>query len=338
VTATASFPSRIACGHAETRRRRGAHTRTRAGTFRNEVRNGQVVRRGGVGEKPRTSHEDPFGNTIRLTGTGTVARDNPFRFSTKRTDDNTDLVRYEYRAYSPSLGRWASRDPIGEAGAINLFQFVRNDPANLIDKDGQIIPYILLAGLAIYFSTEQYANAPGPDDPTYGGFTFDNVLAYADLGIVLSAKLVQGLARCVCKPVCSRLVPGGGLSAHEAFGGHTLARHVAQSGSPEAVIQAALAARLATDASIPAASTFASRAVAEKAILEALEANQGALCTWLSGSKARLVLSHVADADVGYVLARGVNSLSSSRELVIVLDKVAPQSGVCFRITTAYPK
>jgi hypothetical protein len=31
---------------------------------------------------------DPFGNTIRLTGT--MARENPFRFSTKRSDDNTD--------------------------------------------------------------------------------------------------------------------------------------------------------------------------------------------------------------------------------------------------------
>jgi len=41
---------------------------------------------------------------------------NPFRFSTKRTDNTTDLVLYEYRAYSPTLGRWLNRDPIGETG------------------------------------------------------------------------------------------------------------------------------------------------------------------------------------------------------------------------------
>jgi RHS repeat-associated protein len=61
---------------------------------------------------------DPFGNIIRITGT--IARDNPFRFSTQRTDDTTDLVLYEYRAYSPSLGRWPNRDPIGEAGEALL--------------------------------------------------------------------------------------------------------------------------------------------------------------------------------------------------------------------------
>jgi len=35
------------------------------------------------------------------------------RFSTKRTGDGTGLVLYEYRVYSPALGRWLSRDPIG---------------------------------------------------------------------------------------------------------------------------------------------------------------------------------------------------------------------------------
>jgi len=46
---------------------------------------------------------------------------NPFRFSTKRTDPTTDLVLYEYRAYSSTLGRWLSRDPLaaGRAGWPN---------------------------------------------------------------------------------------------------------------------------------------------------------------------------------------------------------------------------
>jgi RHS repeat-associated protein len=133
VIGTASFPSRTACGHTKTRRRRGVHTCTNIGTFRNRGRNYQVVGCACVGEKQRTFHEDPFGNIIRLTGTGTIAKDNPFRFSTKRTDDNTDLVLYEYRPYSPSLGRWTSRDPIGEEGGPNLYGFVRNRPVSLLD-------------------------------------------------------------------------------------------------------------------------------------------------------------------------------------------------------------
>jgi len=57
----------------------------------------------------------PFGEALRVTGS--AANQNPFRFSTKRTDNTTDLVVYEYRAYSPCLGRWLSRDPIVERGA-----------------------------------------------------------------------------------------------------------------------------------------------------------------------------------------------------------------------------
>ena len=36
------------------------------------------------------------------------------RFSTKYYDAETDLYYYGYRYYSPSLGRWISRDPIKE--------------------------------------------------------------------------------------------------------------------------------------------------------------------------------------------------------------------------------
>jgi RHS repeat-associated protein len=43
---------------------------------------------------------------------------------------------YGYRYYSPSLGRWLSRDPIGEIRGMNLFRFVRNSPLIFIDKLG----------------------------------------------------------------------------------------------------------------------------------------------------------------------------------------------------------
>ena len=77
----------------------------------------------------------PFGEPIRISGPATNL--NPFRFSTKRTDSTTDLDIYEYRVYSPTLGRWINRDPIGEdGGGINLYAFVANDPRNHIDVLG----------------------------------------------------------------------------------------------------------------------------------------------------------------------------------------------------------
>jgi hypothetical protein len=38
------------------------------------------------------------------------------------------------------LGRWINRDPIGETGGLNLFQFVRNQPIDLHDPFGELPP------------------------------------------------------------------------------------------------------------------------------------------------------------------------------------------------------
>jgi RHS repeat-associated protein len=65
-----------------------------------------------------------------------MAKANPFRFSTKYQDDETDLVYYGYRYYSASMGRWLSRDPIEEWGGHNLSAFVHNDPIDFRDAFG----------------------------------------------------------------------------------------------------------------------------------------------------------------------------------------------------------
>lgn len=38
--------------------------------------------------------------------------------------------------YDPNPSRWITRDPIGERGGVNLYQFVFNDPVNLVDPHG----------------------------------------------------------------------------------------------------------------------------------------------------------------------------------------------------------
>ena len=43
-----------------------------------------------------------------------------------------------YRFYNPDLGRWINRDPIGEIGGINIYQFTVNDPLNRYDLLGKI--------------------------------------------------------------------------------------------------------------------------------------------------------------------------------------------------------
>jgi RHS repeat-associated protein len=58
----------------------------------------------------------PFGEPVRATGT--MARKNPFRFSTKFTDNETGLIYYGYRFYDPVTGRWVNRDPIHDVASL----------------------------------------------------------------------------------------------------------------------------------------------------------------------------------------------------------------------------
>jgi RHS repeat-associated protein len=74
---------------------------------------------------------DPFGNL--LSSSGTWANANPFRFSSEFHDDETGLVYYNFRYYNPQIGRWLSRDPLGEQGGVNLYAMVGNNPINLWD-------------------------------------------------------------------------------------------------------------------------------------------------------------------------------------------------------------
>ena len=47
------------------------------------------------------------------------------------------VAYYGYRYYDPLTGRWPSRDPIEEAGGMNLYGFVGNDGANEWDYLGR---------------------------------------------------------------------------------------------------------------------------------------------------------------------------------------------------------
>ena len=97
----------------------------------------------------------PFGETI--VATGPMAQENHFRFSTKYCDPDCNLYDFGMRWYSPSLGRWLSRDPIGERGLTtflfkkesliyfsllclqaekNLYAYVENDVLNYVDING----------------------------------------------------------------------------------------------------------------------------------------------------------------------------------------------------------
>ncbi|HTB81964.1 MAG TPA: RHS repeat-associated core domain-containing protein [Opitutaceae bacterium] len=71
---------------------------------------------------------DAYGNAVRASGS--YAKENPFRFSTKYQDVETGLLYYGNRYYSSSLGRFINQDPSEEGGGINLYGFTTNNPVN----------------------------------------------------------------------------------------------------------------------------------------------------------------------------------------------------------------
>ena len=80
----------------------------------------------------------PFG--ALLASTGTVNQ--PFRFQTKLAHARSGTVYFGYRAYSPATGRWLSREPLGEAGSVNLYEYAGGNPVNYIDPLGLLVEVI----------------------------------------------------------------------------------------------------------------------------------------------------------------------------------------------------
>jgi RHS repeat-associated protein len=85
----------------------------------------------------------PFGEVLAEAYASSSARQllaaSGFRFSTKYRDEETGLLYYGYRYYSPGQGRWLSRDPIEESGGVNLYGFAGNAPASFVDPLGQAL-------------------------------------------------------------------------------------------------------------------------------------------------------------------------------------------------------
>lgn len=126
----------------------------------------------------------------------------------------------------------------------------------------------------------------------------------------------------------SRLVPGGGLAAHEAAGGHLLARHVGLS-------EARLAERIAAEGKA-AVGTFSNRTVAEQVAREAIDANQTVISLWLKSVKGKLELYYVAERPVGQVLLRGADKAVETYTFKLVLVRDA-HFALGWRILTGFP-
>ncbi|HEV2434593.1 MAG TPA: RHS repeat-associated core domain-containing protein [Verrucomicrobiae bacterium] len=75
---------------------------------------------------------DPYGRRTKVQGD----RDADFGYTGYYVHQASGLQLALYRAYDADLGRFINRDPIGEAGGINLYDYAQDDPLNRIDPLG----------------------------------------------------------------------------------------------------------------------------------------------------------------------------------------------------------
>jgi|ERR1017187_7851646 RHS repeat-associated protein len=93
-----------------------------------------------------------------------------------------------YRAYDADTGRWLNRDPIGENGGLNLYDYVLNNSINTRDKLGLSSGHENDSPISLTYDgrkcTCKYEG--GGFHPSMGGAIF--------FGVVVTAVLTYGLA------------------------------------------------------------------------------------------------------------------------------------------------
>uniref|UniRef100_UPI000A6D1C61 hemagglutinin repeat-containing protein n=1 Tax=Gilliamella sp. Nev6-6 TaxID=3120252 RepID=UPI000A6D1C61 len=127
----------------------------------------------------------------------------------------------------------------------------------------------------------------------------------------------------------SRIVPGGSLSAHEAAGGHLIARHVGKT-------EQELLDRVSTG-NVKTASSFTDRAIAESVTSKAIEANQSKIDAYLAGNqKGYLEIEYKSSSPIGISVSKGQTNVSkvSNARIIIARDSSMPNG---YRIVTGYP-
>ena len=160
---------------------------------------------------------DPFGRTT--VASGSKANDFAHRFSTKPFDEVTGWYYYGYRFYDPVTGRWPSRDPIEEAGGINLYAFVGNSPINLVDIDGRGWFGAVTGGIAGAWAGATSGAATGATVGGVGG-TFvapgpGTLVGGGGGGLI--GGIIGGIGGGVAGAIGGHIIEEAGKSAREAY-------------------------------------------------------------------------------------------------------------------------
>jgi len=133
---------------------------------------------------------DSFGKIVAQNG----SLINPYTYTGREFDSESDLYYYRARYYDASIGRFINEDPIGLVGGLNLFNYVENNPIIFADPSGLIFEKL---------------NNLNPQIKTVGSF------AASVLVEKVSEKLPRGRIRGATKVVSGLFAGSGTVFAAE---------------------------------------------------------------------------------------------------------------------------
>jgi RHS repeat-associated protein len=135
---------------------------------------------------------DPFGNTLSMSGP--LAAANSYRFASKEWNASPGFYYFGRRYYDPNLQRWPNRDPIQEAGGLNLYAYVGNDPISGRDPYGLDNIYDMKSGNnAPPAMTISFSPGGGPSSVQYHGGGLGDPLFFIG-GMFVGGMFVGGVA------------------------------------------------------------------------------------------------------------------------------------------------
>jgi RHS repeat-associated protein len=110
----------------------------------------------------------PFGEPLRVSGPAGKA--NQIGYSTKYTDDETELVYYGFRYYSPKTGRWLGREPVAEEMSLQMVKTFGATHLSAQEINERIFPndYLFLANRPLG-SYDILGLLPAGTYPEWGG-------------------------------------------------------------------------------------------------------------------------------------------------------------------------
>jgi RHS repeat-associated protein len=85
-----------------------------------------------AGSLAQTYTFDSFGKQTASSGSLT----NPFQYTGRESDSETNLYFYRARYFDPQAGRFLSEDPVRFWGGVNFYAYVRNNPVKYTDMFG----------------------------------------------------------------------------------------------------------------------------------------------------------------------------------------------------------